>query len=297
MATQVLVLVGTRKGAFVMEGASARSEWKVRGPYLEGENVMHAAFDPRTETVFAAVGDPWFGSRIYRSTDLGHTWDEPESGPTFPRDSGLKLEKIWHVMPGRPEEPGVVYAGVEPAALFKSSDGGESWDFVESLNSHPTRERWEPGGGGLCLHTIVLDPADLQRMYVGVSAAGIFRTTDGGASWEPANQGTRANFMPDQEPIYPKWGQCPHKAVLNAAKPQRLYQQNHCGVYRSVNGGDAWVEITEGLPSDWGLGITIHPHDADTIWVCPGISGYKHWMPDGADLPPVFVPRAMLVGA
>ncbi|MGI8971200.1 MAG: WD40/YVTN/BNR-like repeat-containing protein [Dehalococcoidia bacterium] len=281
MSEKVLVLVGTRKGAFIMESGAERTCWKVRGPYLEGQNVMHMAFDPRSATLFAAVGDPWFGSRIYRSPDLGNTWDEPQSGPTFPSETGLTLAKVWHVEPGRPEEPGVLYAGAEPAALFKSRDNGGSWEFIQSLQDHPTRAAWEPGGGGLCLHTIVLDPVDLQRMYVAISAAGVFRTTDGGASWQPANLGTRVNFTPDQPPEYPEFGQCVHKVVLNAAEPRRLYQQNHCGVYRSDTGGDQWVEITEGLPSDWGFGIAVHPHDAETLWVCPGISGYKHWVPEG----------------
>jgi len=282
MAKQVLVMVGTRKGAFVMESGPARTNWKVRGPYLEGQNIMHMALDPRTRTLFAAVGDPWFGSRVHRSTDLGHTWDEPKSGPAFPAETGLKLEKVWHVEPGRTEEPGVVYAGVAPAALFKSTDNGETWTFIQSLNDHPSRPQWNPGAGGMCLHTIVLDPVDLQRMYVAISAAGVFRTTDGGATWHHANQGTRTNFMPDQPPTYPEFGQCVHKVVMNPSAPRRLYQQNHCGVYRSDNGGDKWTEITEGLPSDWGFGIAVHPHDADTVWVCPGISGYKHWAPGGA---------------
>ncbi len=279
MARRVLVLVGTRKGAFVMESRPARRRWTVRGPYHEGQNVMHMALDARSGTLFAAVSDPWFGSRVYRSTDLGHTWNEPQTGPTFPAETGLKLEKVWHVEPGRAGEPGVIYAGVEPAALFKSADDGQSWRLVRSLNDHPSRPTWQPGAGGLCLHTIVLDPVDMQRMYVAISAAGVFRTTDGGASWHPANQGTRVNFMPDQPPAYAELGQCVHKVVLNPSQPLRLYQQNHCGVYRTDNGADQWVEITKGLPSDWGLSIAVHPHNADTIWVCPGISGYKHWMP------------------
>lgn len=279
MSQKVLALVGTRKGAFVMESDQARDCWEVRGPYLEGQNVMHMAFDPRSGTLLAAVGDLWFGSRVHRSTDLGHTWDEPKSGPTFPPETGLTLARVWHVEPGRPEEPGVLYAGVEPAGLFKSCDNGDSWQFIQSLNDHPSRETWQPGAGGLCLHTIVLDPDDLQRMYVAISAVGVFRTTDGGASWQPANTGTRANFTPDQPPTYPELGQCVHKVVLNPSTPKRLYQQNHAGVYRSDNGGDQWVEITEGLSSDWGFGISVHPHDADTVWVCPGISGYKHWAP------------------
>lgn len=277
---RVLVMVGTKKGAFVMESGCERACWNTRGPYLEGQNVMHMTFDSRSGTMLAAVGDPWFGSRVYRSTDLGNTWDEPTSGPTFPAETGLTLTKIWHVEPGRPEEPGVLYAGVEPAALFKSTDAGDTWEFIQSLNDHPSRSSWQPGAGGMGLHTIVLDPTDVQRVYVAISAAGVFRTTDGGATWETANTGTRTNFMPDEPPTYAEFGQCVHKVVLNPTEPRRLYQQNHCGVYRSDTGGDDWVEISEGLPSDWGFGIAVHPHDADTIWVCPGTNGYKHWVPD-----------------
>ena len=279
MAKQVIVMVGTRKGAFVMESAPARRDWNVRGPYLEGQNVMHMALDLRTRTLFAAVGDPWFGSRVYRSSDLGHTWDEPKSGPAFPPETELKLAKVWNVTPGRPSEPSVIYAGVEPAALFRSTDNGATWDFVKSLNDHPSRPKWHPGAGGLCLHTIVLDPSDKRRMYVAISAAGVFRTTDGGKSWQAANTGTRV-WNPDQPPAYPEFGQCVHSVALNPSMPKRLYQQNHCGVYRSDDGAEKWTEITEGLPSEWGLGIAVHPHNADTVWVCPGISGYKHWVPD-----------------
>lgn len=281
MVAQVLVMVGTKKGAFVLESSAARTEWDVRGPYLEGQNVMHMAFDPRTQVMFAAVGDPWFGSRIHRSHDLGRTWDEPRSAPVFPADTGLKVEKIWNVTPGRAAEPGVVYAGVEPAALFKSSDGGDSWTFIQSLNEHPSRPFWNPGAGGLCLHTIILDPVDLDRIYIAISSAGLFRTTDGGATWQAANQGTRANFMPDDPPSYPEFGQCVHKVALNPAQPMRLYQQNHCGVYRSDDGADSWLEVTGDLPSEWGLGLAINQNNPDMIWICPGTSSYKHWVPDG----------------
>lgn len=279
MPDRVVLLVGTRKGAFIVEGDAERTQWSVRSSSHMGQNVMHMNYDPRTGTTLAAVGDPWFGSRVYRSNDLGQTWDEPQVGITFPADSGRSLEKIWHVSPGRADEPGVLYAGVEPAALFKSTDDGQTWDFVPSLEAHPTRAEWQPGAGGLCLHTIVLDPLDSLHMYVGISAAGVFETRDGGGSWNPANEGTRVNFMPDQPSTYAEWGQCVHKVVASPSLPGRLYQQNHCGVYRSDDAGAHWQEISEGLPSDFGFGIAVHPHDPETIWVCPAISGYEHWMP------------------
>ncbi len=281
MKEQVMVLVGTKKGAFVVESNLARRQWKVRGPYLQGDIIMHMAFDSRSGILFAASGNPWFGSRVYRSRDLGHTWEDPRTGPLFAPDSGEKLEKIWHVEPGRSGEPGVVYAGVEPAALFKSTDDGETWQWVRGLSEHPTRNDWQPGAGGLCLHTIVLDPTNLENILVAISAAGVFRTNDAGATWYPSNKGTRANFMPDEPPVYPEFGQCVHKVVQYPGQSRRLYQQNHCGVYRSDDGGDSWAEITEGLPADWGFPIAVHPRDSDTLFVCPGQSGYLHWVPEG----------------
>ncbi|MBI2886832.1 MAG: exo-alpha-sialidase [Chloroflexi bacterium] len=279
MNIQVMVLVGTRKGAFVAESDAARRRWQVRGPYLAGQNVMHMSYDPRTGILFAAAWDWWFGSRVYRSTDFGRTWEEPAAGPAFPADSGEKLEKVWHVEPGRPQEPGVVYAGVEPAALFKSTDDGQTWQLVESLHSHPSRKEWQPSAGGLALHSVVLDPLDTKKIGAGVSAGGYFRTLDGAKTWHAANKGVRANFMPDQPPVYPEVGQCVHHVAMAAGKPDRVYQQNHCGVYRSDDGGASWREITGELPSDWGHAMVAHPFDPDTVYVCLGVSGYQHWMP------------------
>ena len=280
---RVLILAGTRKGAFVLESDGQRRSWNLRGPYLPGVSVMHMAFDSRSGITYAATGNPWFGSRIYRSRDEGHTWDQPAGGPAFPAENGRTLEKVWHIEPGRLEEPGTVYAGVEPGALFKSTDDGETWSMIEGLEHHPTRERWQPGAGGLCLHTIVLDPTDQNHILVAISAAGVFQTNDGGQTWRPTNSGTRANFTPDQPSTYPEWGQCVHKVVQHPSKPERFYQQNHCGVYRSDDRGEHWTEVTKGLPSDWGFPMAVHPHDPDTIYVCPGTSGYQHWVP-GASL-------------
>ncbi len=275
-----MLLVGTKKGAFIIEGSQERRRWKVRGPAFAGDSIMHMSFDPRSGLLFAASGNPWFGSRVYRSRDFGHTWEDPKVGPAFPAESGQNLEKVWHVEPGRPQEPGVIYAGVEPAALFKSTDNGETWQWLQGLSNHPTRKDWQPGAGGLCLHTIVLDPTNVKNMLVAISAAGVFRSNDGGDTWHPSNKGTRANFMPDQPPVYPEFGQCVHKVVQHLGQPRRLYQQSHCGVYRSDDGGESWLEITEGLPSDWGFPIAVHPRDPDTVFVCPGQNGYLHWVPD-----------------
>ncbi|MBM4437635.1 MAG: exo-alpha-sialidase [Actinobacteria bacterium] len=277
----VRLLVGTRKGAFIAESDVDRREWRLHGPCLPGHQIMHMAFEPRSGILFSAGGEPWFGSRVYQSWDFGRTWDAPASGPIIPAGSNEKLEKVWHVTPGRALDPGVVHAGVEPAAMFKSGDDSATWLHIESLSHHPTRSQWQPGAGGLCLHTIVLDPLERDRALVAISAAGVFRTDDGDTSWRHANNGTRANFMPDQEPVYPEFGQCVHKVVPHPARPGRLYQQDHCGVYRSDNWGDSWTEITAGMPSDCGFPIAVHPHDPDTLYVCPGNSGYHHWVPDG----------------
>jgi len=280
MAQRVYVAVGTKKGAFLMESGPQRDAWEVRGPYLPGQSVMHMAFDQRTGSLLAAAADFWFGARVYRSEDAGLTWDEPVNGPRFNEASGQKVEKVWQVAPGRPEEPGVIYAGVEPASLFKSTDGGVTWSHIESLNQHPTTSTWNPSAGGLCLHSIILDPRDLGRMYVSISAGGMYTTADGGQTWEPRNKGVRADFM-GTPPFYPETGQCVHHAGMHPSNPQRLYQQNHCGVYRSDDAGLNWTEIDAGLPSDWGLAMAVHPHDADSIYVSQAISQMEHWPHDG----------------
>jgi photosystem II stability/assembly factor-like uncharacterized protein len=250
----------------------------MRGPFLRGKEVYHAIRDPRTGRIFAASNDAWFGSRIVYSDDLGDTWVEAKSGPAFSEASGLKLERIWHIEPGPPEAPNLLYAGVAPAALFRSEDAGETWNEVASLSQHPTRDRWHPGAGGLCLHSIQLDPGNPLRMYVGISAVGVFRTDDGGATWSTVNRGTRAEFMPNK---YPEFGQCVHKLLVSQAAPSLLYQQNHCGVYRSGDAGESWQEITAGLPSDFGFPLALHPRDPETLYVLPLQGAEFRCPPDG----------------
>jgi photosystem II stability/assembly factor-like uncharacterized protein len=274
----MLLLAGTRKGLFLFTSPD-RERWKMRGPFLQGKEINHAMSDPRTGRIFATANDAWFGSEIVFSDDLGATWTSAKRNPAFAADSDQKLERIWHVEPGRASEPGVLYAGVAPAALFRSADGGETWEEVRTLSAHPTRDRWHPGAGGLCLHSIQLDPRDPQRMWVGISAVGVFRTDDGGTTWQTRNRGTRAEFMPEK---YPEFGQCVHKLLLaRGDSGSVLFQQNHCGVYRSADAGDTWQEITAGLPSDFGFPLATHPRNPDTAWVLPLQGGEFRCPPEG----------------
>jgi photosystem II stability/assembly factor-like uncharacterized protein len=262
MKAKILLLAGTRKGLFSLSSAD-RKRWKLEGPFQSGKEINHAIRDPRTGRLFATANDAWFGSEIVWSDDLGKNWQSAKEGPAFSADSGLKLERIWHI---EAAQDGSLYAGVAPAALYRSNDGGESWQEVTGLTEHESRPQWHPGAGGLCLHSIALDPNNPPRIFVGISAAGVFRTDDGGASWRPRNQGTRAEFLPEK---YPELGQCVHKLLIAPGASSRLFQQNHCGVYRSDDAGDTWQEITTGLPSDFGFPLALHPRDPETLYVIP----------------------------
>ena len=263
----ILVLAGTRKGVFIFSSDVNRKNWEISGPHWAGSDIFHAVYDERGDgRLWVARTDPVFGSEIHWSDDLGTTWQSSRVGPNIVSDPSIKVNSFWQLTPGRDDEPDVVYLGAEPATLFKSVDAGETWHEIEGITSHPTRDRWEAGFGGMCLHSIVLDPNSKDRMTVGVSAAGVFRTEDGGATWKPLNRGVRADFMPE---VFPEVGQCPHKMLAHPAKHDRLYQQNHCGVFRSDNGGDEWVDISEGLPSRFGLPLALHPHYPDTAYVLP----------------------------
>ncbi len=283
--TRVLVFVGTRKGAFILSSDRQRQEWKVSGPHFKGWEVMHVNLDSRDRRLHLSAVHAAYGPSTHYSDDLGKTWTQaqaPAFGPASasgrplgtpdearaPEESQAKPErviKIWNITPGRADEPDVLYAGIEPAALFKSTDRGATWTINEALYNHPHRQVWFPGAGGLGLHTIVLDPADHHRMYVAISTGGVYRTDDGGATWNPRNKNVRADFLPDK---LPEFGQCVHKMVMHPIRPDMLYQQNHCGIYRSDNQGDDWIDIGEGkLPSRFGFPIVVHPHDPKTIYV------------------------------
>ena len=262
---KTLLLIGTKKGLFLFDSAD-RARWRMSGPFQMGREVNHAIHDRRNGCVLATSNDSWFGCEIAVSPDLGQSWTMARQSPKFPENSGQKLERIWHIEPGRAGEPDVFYAGVAPAALFRSEDRGATWTEMTSLTQHPTRQYWHPGAGGLCLHSIVIDHGQPGRMFVGISAVGVFRSTDDGANWQTANKGTRAEFLPDK---YPEYGQCVHKLLLAQGQSPVLFQQNHCGVYRSNDLGASWTEITAGLPSDFGFPLALHPRDAKTLYVLP----------------------------
>lgn len=275
MVERSALLVGTRKGLFVLDGDTDRREWQLRGPLCDGWPIHDTAFDPASGAIFAAGGSPWYGPAVWRSDDLGATWSHSSEGLTY-GDNGPKIATSWNVT----RAGDLLYAGVEPAGLFRSGDGGATWQHVEGLTNHPTRPEWQPGAGGLCLHSIVPHAEDPDRLWVGISAVGAFETQDGGATWETRNRGVRVDFMPDR---YPEFGQCVHKLVAAADGGEHLYQQNHCGVYRSSDGGRQWEEITAGLPSQFGFPMVAHPRDPKTVWTIP-LNGDDRgrYMPDAS---------------
>jgi photosystem II stability/assembly factor-like uncharacterized protein len=278
MGQRVLLLVGTKKGVFILESDEMRRDWSLRGPLCEGWPMQDVMLDPATDTMYAGGGSEWYGPAVWRSTDLGETWTHSSQGLTY-GDDGPKLQTVWSVQPAH----GALYAGVQPAGLFRSDDDGATWRHVEGLTQHPSRPSWQPGAGGLILHTIVPDRHDAARMWVAISAVGTFATEDGGDTWEARNRGVLADFMPDP---YPETGQCVHKLAMAAAvdgSPDRLYQQNHCGVYRSDDAGHSWERLDEnGLPSRFGFPLVVHPRDRDTFLVIP-LNGDDRgrYMPDG----------------
>jgi photosystem II stability/assembly factor-like uncharacterized protein len=220
-----------------------------------------------------------WGGLLRYSDDFGQTWTNPEEANVkFPETAGVALKQIWQIAPGRAGEIDTLYCGVEPAAVFVSRDGGETWTLNEGLWNHPHRPRWEPGGGGLCLHTILLDPIDADRIRVAISTGGMYVTEDGGESWRASNQGVRAVFLPDQ---FPEFGQCVHKVVQAKANPDRMFLQNHWGLYRSDDRGESWTDIANGVPSDFGFGLAGHPRDADTAWIVPLESDEFRCTPEG----------------
>jgi hypothetical protein len=303
MSQKVHVYVGTSKGGFVFESDRARKKWQPSDILFKSWLVMHMQLDPRDQRLHAATAHFVYGPTTHYSDDFGKTWTQAKQVPTLPRpsksgrpmstvdemfrlesgenlkDTPEKMIKVWNITPGRPEEPGVVYAGAQPASLFVSKDRGETWAINESLYDHPQRGQFNPGAGGLCLHTIVLDPAHPQRMYVAISAGGCYRTDDGGLTWTARNKGVRAGYNPDP---YPEFGQCVHRIAMHPSTPNVLYQQSHDGMYRSDDHGDTWVDIGDGkLPSRWGFPVVVHPADPRTVYLVPEESQEYHMSVDG----------------
>lgn len=269
---RVILLVGTRRGLFRYAADRARRSWRREGFDIAGHEIFHATLETGSGRGWAAAVHPVWGAHVYRSDDGGTSWVPCEGRPAFPPDAGRDVEAIWHLAAGTSPEGGPrLYAGVQPAALFVSDDGGRSWEWNRALDGHPTSAAWQPAKGGLALHSIQLDPGDPRRLFVALSAGGCYRTLDGGATWTPINRGVRADFLPEDEPVA---GQCAHSLRLHPRRPDRLYQQNHCGTYRSDDGGDSWTEISEGLPSDFGYVIGIDPGDPERCWVIPEESSH-----------------------
>ena len=270
MPERVVLCIGTRKGLFVAEASATRRRFTLRGPFGQGVAVYSALIDTRgTPRVFASSCNAFFGMKVLRSDDLGRSFEETHAAPTFPKDDGRALANIWSLEAGDGEND--LWCGVEPASLFRTGDGGDTWEMVPGISNHPHARQWQPGAGGLCLHTIVRDG---DRVHLGISTGGHYLSEDGGTSFAASNRGVGAGFVPDP---YPEFGQCVHKIARPENAPGRLYMQNHggwddrpgIGVLRSDDYGHTWRSIAEGLPSDFGFPIIVHPHDADIVYVMP----------------------------
>ncbi|MEA2974180.1 MAG: hypothetical protein QOG82_2638 [Actinomycetota bacterium] len=277
----VVVLVGTSKGLFTLTSGPARDSWTMAGPSFPGEEIYSAVVDTRggrNRVLVGATSSHW-GPSVYRSDDLGASWVEPSAGTlAFPSDAGAAVARVWQLQPAGDAQPDVVYAGVEPAALFRSEDGGESFSLDEGLWNHPHRPQWNPGGGGLCLHTVLPDPAGGARLAVAVSAAGFYRTLDG-TTWQAANVGIKAPFLPEPTP---EFGQCVHKVDRHPSQPDTLFLQHHWGVYRSHDFGGQWEEVgASELPSTFGFPVVVDPNSPGTAYVLPLTSDYFRVVPDG----------------
>jgi photosystem II stability/assembly factor-like uncharacterized protein len=277
----VLLLVGTMKGLFLLRSSPSRGRWDATGPFFPGASVYGAAYDGRggRHRIWAGPSSMHFGAELAWTDDFGKTWSRPETPLVrFPEESGASLKNIWQIAPGRAEEPDSLYCGVEPSALFESRDAGKTWNLNAGLWNHPHRAKWMPGGGGLCLHTVLIDPSRPGRFTVASSTGGAYRSDDGGRSWQVKNRGVRAEFLPDP---YPEFGQCVHKIAQHAGRPGRLFLQNHWGLYRSDDAADTWQDIANGVPSDFGFCMGVHPRDPDIAFIVPLHSDGFRCTPDG----------------
>ena len=272
---RTLVLIGTRKGCFLLESDGDRRDWKLRGPYCENWPIYHAVLDPSSGTIFASAASEWHGAAVWRSRDLGETWTLSSEGFAF--DDGRKLSKISSLATA----PGRILAGVEAPGIFESRDDGDTWSLLSTLAGEPGSEGWDDPGnqppGHLGLSALMVDGDDDKRFWAIVQGIGLFETSDDGKSWTPRNRGLRAEWPREHEEV----GFCVHKLVRTAADPSRWYQQNHCGMHRSDDAGHSWTEISDGLPTDFGFAAAAHPHDRDTFYVVPLDPGHGRCMPDG----------------
>jgi photosystem II stability/assembly factor-like uncharacterized protein len=287
--SEVRVLVGTHKGAFILTSDPKRQQWKVDGPHFTGWEIYHMKGSPADpDRLYASQTTGWFGQLIQRSNDGGKTWEPVGNKFVYEGTPGTHLwydgtprpwefKRVWHLEPSL-SDPDTVYAGVEDAALFKSTDGGQSWGELAGLRQHPTGPNWAPGAGGMCLHTILQDPSRPDRMFVAISAAGVFRTDDGGKTWRPVNRGLHSQGIPDPNA---EVGHCVHRIAMHPSRPDVLFMQKHWDVMRSNDAAESWQEVSGNLPSDFGFPIDVHPHEPETIYVVPIKSDSEHIPPDG----------------
>ena len=287
--SRVRILVGTRKGAFVLQSDGARKTWGVSGPHFAGWEVYHLKGSPvEPDRIYVSQSSSWFGQQIQRSSDGGKSWEPVGNNFAYEGVPGThqwydgtphpwEFKRVWHLEPSL-TDPDTVYAGVEDAALFRTTDGGRSWQEVSGLRGHGSGPHWQPGAGGMCLHTILLDPIDPKRMFIAISAAGAFRTDDGGETWQPINQGLKSEYIPDPTA---EVGHCVHRLAMHPSRPNVLFMQKHWDVMRSNDAGGSWHEVSGNLPTDFGFVIDVHAHEPETIYVVPIKSDAEHFPPDG----------------
>ncbi|MFQ5482792.1 MAG: hypothetical protein ACE5ER_08530 [Nitrospinaceae bacterium] len=276
---ELLVTVGTDKGLFLLWSDTDRLDWRLEGPLLKGWKIHAVLLDHRSDPVlYATAGSGIYGPGIQVSRDLGKTWRELEHPPQYPEDVPHQVNAIWCLTPGAAGEPGTLYAGVDPAGLFVSRDGGNHWEEMPGLSRHPSREEWVGGLGGLCCHSVLVDPENPSRLWVGISAVGVFRSEDGGRTWTIRNEGLEKVI---ESKSHPEIGVCVHRLLLDPKRPDRLFQQNHRGVFRSTDGGDTWSRIENGLPHRFGFPMVLNPLDPSHLFIVPQESDEARIIPDG----------------
>ena len=283
------VLVGTKKGAFILTSDGKREDWKVDGPHFGGWEIYHLKGSPADPNrLYASQSSSWFGQVVHRSDDGGKSWEPVGNEFVYNGVPGThqwydgtahpwEFTRVWHLEPSL-SDPDMVYAGVEDAALFRSSDGGKSWQEQSGLREHGSGSKWAPGAGGMCLHTILVDPSNPDRIFIAISSAGTFRTDDGGTTWKAINQGLKSEYIPDPEA---EVGHCVHRIAMHTSRPEVLFMQKHWDVMRTDDAGESWYEISGNLPSDFGFAIDVHAHEPDTVYVVPIKSDSEHYPPEG----------------